>query len=195
MKKIVIPILLLVLALMLASFVSAEKESKKAADPVQENKTKKQSEKPLSQLSRDPDVSITEKDDYVVIIRKIPKTISDKGTEEIRVKKDRLNDFLEKVEYTDLQAFLEAVKTDIQGKNPDKDVWDRDSFESHIGYYTKVYAKHFAAIEEDPETVKKLDQIAEVADEVSKETDKINRQSKLQELEKLVDQLLIRVDH
>lgn len=82
------------------------------------------------------------------------------------------------------------MKADISGEREERKSWDPDGLEMHIGYYTKVYAKHFAALETDPETVKALDEMAEIAGKIQNETDREKRRKELRELEKIADQLL-----
>lgn len=85
---------------------------------------------------------------------------------------------------------MKTVKNDISGKREEWKSWDPEGLEMHIGHYTKVYAKHFAALETDPETVKALDEMAEIKGKIQNETDREKRRKELRALEKIADQLL-----
>lgn len=70
----------------------------------------------------------------------------------------------------------------------------REDYEQHIRNYSNAYAKHFAALEKNPETIELLDEMAGVAGKILSEDDDEIRKTLSEELNQLTDTLLIKIN-
>jgi len=67
---------------------------------------------------------------------------------------------------------------------------DREGYERQIGHGANVYAKHYAALEDDTAIKDQLKEIAEVTNKIKKEEGEEKRTELLNTLDLMIDQLL-----
>ncbi len=102
---------------------------------------------------------------------------------------DERNDIIEKLEFSDMKSWLVSTKDSIHAETYEP-YSDLGAYEKHIGYATKVYAKHYAALEGESAIKDQLKEIAEVAEQIENEKEKEKRTEWLNQLDGMVDILL-----
>ena len=102
---------------------------------------------------------------------------------------DERNGIIEKLEYSDMKSWLISIKDSIHAESYEP-YSDLGSYEKHIGYATKAYAKHYAALEGDSTIKEQLKEIAEVAEQIENEKEKEKRTEWLNQLDGMIDSLL-----
>ncbi|WP_400247671.1 hypothetical protein AB3U99_11355 [Niallia sp. JL1B1071] len=102
---------------------------------------------------------------------------------------DERNDIIEKLEFSDMKSWLVSTKDSMHAETYEP-YSDLGAYEKHIGYATKAYAKHYAALEGESVIKEQLKEIAEVAEQIENEKEKEKRTEWLNQLDGMVDILL-----
>ncbi|HEO8418436.1 hypothetical protein [Niallia sp. FSL W8-0635] len=102
---------------------------------------------------------------------------------------DERNDIIEKLEFSDMKSWLVSTKDSMHAETYEP-YSDLGAYEKHIGYVTKAYAKHYAALEGESAIKEQLKEIAEVAEQIENEKEKEKRTEWLNQLDGMVDILL-----
>lgn len=104
---------------------------------------------------------------------------------------DRKNDILIDPDYLYVKDFLFYTKERIDVMMNHKELTsEAEVKELEFGYFTKIYAKHFAALIENEEAIAKLDEMAILARNIQSEMVQENRNQLMKDLDDLIDELL-----
>ncbi|KGR77398.1 hypothetical protein [Ureibacillus manganicus] len=104
---------------------------------------------------------------------------------------DRQYHTLTEPDFKYISEYLFSIKDQIKYISKDS----VNGFANHslhgFGYQTKVHARHFAAQEENPEAVERLDKMAMLADSIHREENTENVIDMMYELNSLIDELTV----
>ncbi|HWJ79468.1 MAG TPA: hypothetical protein VNR61_15475 [Niallia sp.] len=102
---------------------------------------------------------------------------------------DERNNIIKNLEYENLETWLKSVKESIHAESF-KPYGNREAYERNIGNGANLYAKHYAALEDDTAIKDQLKEIAEVTNKIKKEEGEEKRTELLNTLDLMIDQLL-----